>query len=103
MFYPGFKNKIEKYYLLADEQNGFRKSRSCEEHMFTLINIMKNNNTVFTKCVDLKTTFDFVQICCYTSFFYLKWMVKCTEKEEVYIPILNLVTNKPQVNRLVLV
>ena len=53
--YSSFLNtRLSKYLeendLLADEQNGYRKSRSCEDHIFTLNSILKNNKTF----VDLK-------------------------------------------------
>ena len=51
---------LEEYNLLADEQNGFRKDRSCEDHIFTLNSIVKNNANVFTAYIDLKKAFDFV-------------------------------------------
>ena len=39
-------NRLCEYYnthnIIVDEQNGFRKGRSCEEHVFTLTNIIKN-------------------------------------------------------------
>ena len=46
--------------MLADEQNGFRKQRSCEDHVFTLNSLIKNNSNVFTAFIDLKRCFDYV-------------------------------------------
>ena len=34
---------LEHEGLLAEEQNGFRKKRSCEQHIFTLVTLVKNN------------------------------------------------------------
>ncbi len=63
--YSAFINKrlsnyLETSDLLAEEQNGFRKNRSCEEHVFTLNSIIRNNSKVFTAFIDLKKAFDFV-------------------------------------------
>ena len=48
--------------LLAEEQNGFRKKRSCEQHIFTLVTLIKNNlvskKSVYTTFVDFRKTFD---------------------------------------------
>ncbi len=46
--------------MLADEQNGFRAKRSCEDHIFTLSSIVRNNNNIFTAFIDLKKCFDFI-------------------------------------------
>ena len=51
---------LEQNNLLADEQNGFRKDRSCEDHVFTLNSIIKNNTNVYTAYIDLKKAFDYV-------------------------------------------
>ena len=51
---------LETNDMLADEQNGFRKQRSCEDHMFTLNSLIKNNSNVFTAFIDLKRCFDYV-------------------------------------------
>ena len=63
--YSSFLNKRVTSYLegneiLADEQNGFRSGRSCEDHIFTLNSIIKNNASVFTAFIDLKKCFDFI-------------------------------------------
>ena len=63
--YSAFLNKrlsycLESNDILADEQNGFRAKRSCEEHIFTLNSIIKNNSSVFTAYIDLKKCFDFI-------------------------------------------
>ncbi|XP_053387278.1 uncharacterized protein LOC128551032 [Mercenaria mercenaria] len=63
--YSAFMNKrlthyLENSELLADEQNGFRKNRSCEEHVFTLSSIVRNNSTVFGAFIDLRKCFDFI-------------------------------------------
>ena len=51
---------LEDNDLLADEQNGFRKNRSCEDHVFVLNSIIRNNPTVFTAFIDLRKCFDFI-------------------------------------------
>ena len=57
-------NRLTKYLedneLLSDEQNGFRSGRSCEDHVFTLNSIIRNNSTLFATFIDLKKAFDFV-------------------------------------------
>ena len=57
-------NRLNKYLeeneLLSNEQNGFRSSRSCEDHVFTLNSIIGNNPTVFATFIDLKKAFDFI-------------------------------------------
>ena len=57
-------NRLTKYLeedeLLSDEQNGFRYGRSCEDHVFTLNSIIRNNPTVFATFIDLKKAFDFI-------------------------------------------
>ena len=51
--------------LFADEQNGFRQKRSCEDHIFSLTSIIRNrlNAKKHTFCafVDLEKAFDWVQ------------------------------------------
>jgi len=59
-------DRICKYYdragLMVDEQNGFRKNRSCEEHIFTLTSIIRNRKGVglptFVAFIDLEKAFD---------------------------------------------
>ncbi|MCG8049516.1 MAG: hypothetical protein JAY66_28225, partial [Candidatus Thiodiazotropha taylori] len=38
---------LEDNSILAEEQNGFRKTRSCEDHIFTLNSIIRNNRQTF--------------------------------------------------------
>ena len=64
--YTSFLNKrltgyLENNNILADEQNGFRKGRSCEEHVFTLSSVIRNNKSVFTAYIDLKRCFDYIE------------------------------------------
>ena len=42
---------LEECELYIDEQTGFRKNRSCEEHTFTLTSILRNR--IFKKQVHL--------------------------------------------------
>ena len=63
--YTSFLNKrltgyLENNDILADEQNGFRADRSCEDHVFTLNSVVKNNKEVFTAYIDLKRCFDYI-------------------------------------------
>lgn len=63
--YSAFINKrlttfLENEDILVDEQNGFRKNRSCEDHIFTLNIIVRNNQNVFSAFIDLKKCFDFI-------------------------------------------
>ena len=51
---------LENNDTLADEQNGFRRNRSCEDHIFTLNSVIKNNYSVFAAFIDLKKCFDFI-------------------------------------------
>ena len=50
--------------IIVDEQNGFRPGRSCEEHIFTLTTIIRNqfakSKPLFTSFIDLKKAFDWV-------------------------------------------
>lgn len=55
---------FEKNNILVDEQNGFRKKRSCMDHTFSISSIIKNrmqeNKSTFTAFLDLKKAFDYV-------------------------------------------
>ena len=61
-------NCIIKYcnevHLFCEEQNGFRKVRSCEDHIFTLISIKRNrfqvNKDLFVAFIDMQKAFDWV-------------------------------------------
>ena len=48
--------------LLADEQNGFRATRSCMDHIFSLITLIRNRKSAgkstFICFVDYKLAFD---------------------------------------------
>ena len=50
--------------LIADKQNGFRKDRSCEDHVFVLDSVVKNrlNNgqSTYVAFVDMAKAFDWV-------------------------------------------
>jgi len=50
--------------ILCDEQNGFRKNRSCTDHIFALNSIVRNRinegQPTFTAFIDFKKAFDFV-------------------------------------------
>jgi hypothetical protein len=51
---------LETEGILSDEQNGFRANRSCEDHIFTLNSVIRNNKNVFTAFIDLRKCFDFI-------------------------------------------
>ena len=55
---------LEENELLADEQNGFRAARSCLDHLFSLITILRNRKaqgkSTFLCFVDYKLAFDSV-------------------------------------------
>ena len=61
-------NWLEKRSVLADEQNGFRKRRSCLEHIYTLYSKVNNRKmsrlSTFACFIDLKKAFDSVQRDC---------------------------------------
>ena len=50
--------------LFADEQNGFRLGRSCEDHIFSLSSIIKGkvnkNTSIYCAFIDLEKAFDWV-------------------------------------------
>ena len=53
---------VESNKIFKDEQNGFRKSRSCAEHIFTLSSIIRNRKAAkkptFTGFIDFEKAFD---------------------------------------------
>ena len=54
---------FEKQDLLAEEQNGFRSGRSCEQHIFALTNIVRNQinckESIYATFIDFRKAFDF--------------------------------------------
>jgi hypothetical protein len=50
--------------LLVDEQNGFRKDRSCDDHIFSLTSIVENrlneDKNTFCAFIDLEKAFDWL-------------------------------------------
>ncbi len=54
----------EENNVYEDEQNGFRKTRSCEDHIFTLTSILRNRMTeakyTFCAFIDMQKAFDWV-------------------------------------------
>jgi exonuclease III len=67
--YTGLINKRLQDYLesenkLVDEQNGFRKGRSCQDHIFTLSSIIRNRKTcnlsTYAAFIDFRKAFDYV-------------------------------------------
>ena len=61
-------NRINTYTnligIIAEEQNGFRKGRSCEDHIYTLSSIIKNrqnlSKSTFACFIDMQKAFDWV-------------------------------------------
>ena len=55
---------LENNRSLADEQNGFRKNRSCEDHVFSACTLirdrLKNKQDTFGVFIDFQKAFDFV-------------------------------------------
>ena len=53
---------VEMNHILADEQNGFRKDRGCQDHIFTLASVLENRKlsglSTFTAFIDFKSAFD---------------------------------------------
>ena len=58
------QNYLEENNLLVDEQNGFRATRSCIDHIFSLCSILRNRKLqgydTFISFVDFKKAFDSV-------------------------------------------
>ena len=50
--------------LFANEQNGFCRGRSCEDHLFTITNVIQNqlnsSHSVYAAFIDLEKAFDWV-------------------------------------------
>lgn len=57
-------NYCEFLDIFVDEQNGFRRNRSCEDHLFSLTSIIqnqiKNRKPVYAAFIDLEKAFDWV-------------------------------------------
>ena len=57
-------NRLQQYLedngILSDAQNGFRRDRSCEDHVFTLTNLIQDRKTTFATFIDLQKAFHFV-------------------------------------------
>lgn len=53
---------LEHHNLLAEEQNGFRKGRSCQDHLFSLYSIVQNRKLMgqdtHTVFIDFRKAFD---------------------------------------------
>ena len=56
--------KVEANQTIAEEQNGFRPKRSCEEHLFVLTSVIKSKlelkQSVYAAFVDFNKAFDWV-------------------------------------------
>ena len=61
-----FNKRIVEYMdinnVIEDEQNGFRKDRSCEDHIYSLTSIIRNRKNegrdTYTCFVDMAKAFD---------------------------------------------
>ncbi len=57
-------NYCEENGIYEDEQNGFRKHRSCEDHIFVLTSIVKNRMSegrdTFCAFIDMRKAFDWI-------------------------------------------
>ncbi len=57
-------NYCEENGIHEDEQNGFRKHRSCEDHIFVLTTIIKNTMSdgrdTFCAFIDMQKAFDWI-------------------------------------------
>lgn len=51
---------LEETNAKVNEQNGFRKDRSCVDHVFTLNSLIQNRTSYFATFVDLRKAFDSV-------------------------------------------
>ena len=55
---------LEDNHILVEEQNGFRSSRSCIDHIYTLITVLRNRKAcgkdTFLAFIDFKKAFDSV-------------------------------------------
>ena len=55
-------NYLDMHGLLVEEQNGFRRNRSCVEHLYSLNSILncklKENKEVFGAFIDFEKAFD---------------------------------------------
>ena len=66
LFTTIINNRISQYLesncLLADEQNGFRPNRNCDDHIFVLLNLLKNRKakhlSTFVAFIDAEKAFD---------------------------------------------
>jgi len=65
---------LENNSLLPEEQNGFRKQRSCLDHLYTLTAIVRNrkleNKDTFTCFIDMRKAFDTVDRDCLLYMLY---------------------------------
>lgn len=53
---------LEENNVIMDKQNGFRKDRSCADHVFTLniCSVIQNRTSTFGTFVDIRKAFVFV-------------------------------------------
>ena len=75
LFTMVLNNRLTRYLddndIIVDEQNGFRKLRSCADHLFTLCSIIRNRKSkglpTFSCFIDMMKAFDNVDIECMLS------------------------------------
>ena len=88
--YSGILNSRVSAYLedskILEEQNGFRKDRSCEDHIFVLSSLIKSkkaeNKSAFPSFIDVSKAFD----CINNDFLYYK-LIKNNIGGKIYYAI----------------
>ena len=76
---------LDENNILVDEQNLFRKSRSCVDHIFTLSSIIKDkkmkNTSVFAAFIDMSKAFN-----CFNRSLLLYKLLKKNINGNLYLP-----------------
>ena len=82
-------NYCEDHDLFADEQNGFRRGRSCADHIFTLTSLIRNrlsdNLHTYSCFIDMQKAFDWID---HDLLFYK--LLQCNIKGKMYNAIKSL-------------
>ena len=85
-------NFCNQFDILVDEQNGFRKGRSCNDHIFSVSSIIRNKinakESIFCAFIDLEKAFDWVE----RDLLYLK-LLRCGIDGKIYRAIKSLYSN----------
>ena len=76
--------------ILVDEQNGFRKGRSCSDHLFTLTSIIKHrisqNKSTFCEIIDMEKAFD----CLDRNLLYHSLLLHCGQNTTIFLKALEI-------------